>query len=259
VIARIHWHGCQLEVDLSRGTSIAIPLDPHGPQPSFFSDRPARATPLHHGDFIGDVRQGGSCNAEWIELAPHCHGTHTECRGHLSEERLTVQDVIDNRPTLALLVSLEPEKTDAGPRWALDRLEAAWPAGLPDVRALIVRTLPNDPQRRHRDYARDPGYPVFTPDAMRHVASLSLKHLLLDTPSLDAVDERRLTNHRRWWGLDDIPAPRGIDPARRSVTEMIYVPDQVRDGLHWLHFGLSPILGDATPSRPSLYPVRVGA
>ena len=106
--ARLDWHGQALEVDFSRGQSIAIPLDPHGPQPSFFTDQPAGARPLRSGDYVGDVSQGGSCNAEVVELVPHCHGTHTECRGHVLAERLTVQECIYPQPGLAQLISLAP-------------------------------------------------------------------------------------------------------------------------------------------------------
>ena len=57
--------------------------------------------------------------------------------------------------------------------------------------------------------------------------------------------------------MADNPGPEGLDTSRRSATEMIFVPDGVPDGLYWLELGLSPLLSDATPSRPLLYPVEV--
>lgn len=258
LIARLDWQGRALEIDFSHGRSIAIPLDPHGAQPSFFSPSPAAARPLRAGEYVGDVRQGGSCNAEVIEFAPHCHGTHTECLGHVEAERMHVQDVIDDRPTLALLVSLEPEDSSGGhPLWTLAPLRAALPDGLPEFHALIVRTLPDDPARSRRDYALEPEYPVFAADALAHLASLPLEHLLIESPSMDALHDARLVNHRAWWGLDGAACPTGVEAGRRSVTEMVAVPGELADGLYWLHLGLSPLLGDATPSRPMLYPVEI--
>lgn len=259
--AVVECQGRRYAVRFDAGQPIAMPLDPHGAQPAFFTTRPANARPLRSGTFVGSVAEGGSCNAETVELTPHCHGTHTECIGHITAERRLVQDTIYGQPTLARLVSLipgpGPTRKDS-PRFSRAALEDALDGG-PDrrVEALIVRTLPNDPARMARDYLAAPDYPVFGPQAMAWLASLPLKHLLVDTPSLDVPhDEGRLANHRTWWGLGEQRPPEGIDPERRSVTEMVFIPDDVADGLYWMHLELSPLLGDATPSRPVLYPAK---
>lgn len=253
MIARVAIGGRLVRVDFSRPCPVAIPLDPHGRQPRFFSSVPATAEPLLSAGFIGDVRQGGSCNAEQISLAPHCHGTHTEGIGHLLADRPSVHDTVHPGPALALLVSLpgsvgsEPRIERSAVASALDR---AWAAG---VEALLIRTLPNDADKQRRDYDQS-GYPVLAPDAMDLLAELPLKHLLIDTPSLDpARDGGRLANHRRWWGLDGRPTG-GVDGRRRSVTEMIFAPDDLADGAYWLQLELAPLVSDATPSRPVLYP-----
>jgi kynurenine formamidase len=258
VIARLDWHGLKLAIDFSHGHSIAIALDPYGAQPAFFAAGPATARPLQLGSFTGSVAAGGSCNAEVIELAPHCHGTHTECIGHLTSERLNVQDMIDQRPVLARVVSLKSEHVDGQPRFRLEALEAALGEHTVAIRALVVRSLPNDAQKRSRNYDSSAPYPVFGPRAMDYLARFPIKHLLLDTPSLDpARDDGRLANHRAWWCMDGGAQPPGVDASRRSVTEMVFVPDELPDGFYWLHLELSPLLGEATPSRPMLYPVEI--
>jgi kynurenine formamidase len=211
---------------------------------------------------VGDVRLGGTCNAEVVELVPHCHGTHTECRGHLTRERLLVQETVYDEPCIAWLASVTPEPgaEDGYPRWSLDALQRALgpalDAGWP-VEALVLRTLPNDPARRSLAYEHADPYPVFSDAAIEWLAGLPLKHLLVDAPSLDpAHDGGALRVHRLWWCMAGNPAPEGVDPARRSATEMIFVPDALRDGPWWLTLGLSPLLGDATLSRPTLYPVE---
>jgi len=265
LIGHIEWHGFRLKVDFSQGRSIAIPLQPDGSQPLFFAPAKARAKPLQSGEYIGSVAKGGSCNAELLEFAPHCHGTHTECIAHLTRERGSVLELTDRAPCLARLVSLtatDPEASDeryaAAPepgQLLLTRaeLQALLAAGFtaPTVQALIVRTRPNGPDKLQRDYAQAPPYPVFSDAAMQWLAGQDLKHLLVDTPSLDAAhDGGRLANHRCWWGLAGA-APE--QAGRRSVTEMIYVPDDIPDGLYWLHLGLQPLAADAAASEPVIY------
>lgn len=271
MIAELEWQGYHLRVDLARGKSVAIPLDPHGAQPSFFADAPARARPLRIGDYIGDVAQGGSCNAEWIEFVPHCHGTHTECIAHLNSDAGNVLELIDQQPCLARLVTLngtaveqcrDSYAVDLDPGetlLTLDELRSqADTEGGPEIAALLIRTMPNEAEKMTRDYAQSPSYPVLSNEAMQWLAAQELKHLLLDTPSLDrANDQGLLANHRCWWGMEGEITPGEFPPQRRSVTEMMYVPDEVADGYYWLNLELQPLVSDATSSRPVIYPVEI--
>ena len=80
---------------------------------------------------------------------------------------------------------------------------------------------------------------------------------LLDTPSLDrAHDDGRLANHRNWWGMSGRPISGDLDAGSRSITEMIFVPDSLPDGLYWLNLELQPLVADAVASRPVLYPLE---
>ena len=100
--------GRRLIVDFSKPRSIAIPLDFAGSQPSCFGAPRAQAHPLRAGDFVGDTRAGGSCNCEVLTLAPHCNGTHTECVGHVTDERVAVSERLAGGVQLALLVTVAP-------------------------------------------------------------------------------------------------------------------------------------------------------
>ena len=75
----------------AQGHDISIPLAFDAAQPSFFGAPPAAADVVTAGSFVGDVRRGGSCNCSSHTLTPHCNGTHTECIGHVTAERLSVQ------------------------------------------------------------------------------------------------------------------------------------------------------------------------
>ncbi|MEZ4849568.1 MAG: hypothetical protein R3B93_13310 [Bacteroidia bacterium] len=71
---------------------ISIPLIFNGLQPNTYGVPKAKAKAFEGEGFIGDVRRGGSCNFEELQFIPHCNGTHTECVGHISEERISIHE-----------------------------------------------------------------------------------------------------------------------------------------------------------------------
>ncbi|WP_457652087.1 cyclase family protein [Rhodocaloribacter sp.] len=257
-------------VDLADGIDLALPLDFHGPQPNAYGVPRAEARTYEDGGFVGDVRRGGGCNFEEYRLIPHCHGTHTEGVGHIAARRIPVHTILDRSLFPATLVTLAPEDAlasgeayDPAPAPA-DRfltragLEAALEDADPDfLEALVIRTLPNDPDKRFRDYMRAPP-PFFSLDAMRFVVNLGVRHLLLDLPSVDRTfDEGKLSAHHVFWGV-----PQGsheVDArafSRNTITEMIFVDDAVPDGRYLLSLHVAPFVADAAPSRPWLFPLR---
>ena len=46
------------------------------------------------GDWVGDVKQGGSVNFRNISFNPHGNGTHTECVGHISKEDFSINQCL---------------------------------------------------------------------------------------------------------------------------------------------------------------------
>ena len=262
----------QFRANLSRPIDISIPLDFTGSQPSHFGAPAATAAVMRSGDFVGDVRLGGSCNCEEYRLTPHCNGTHTECVGHVTHERTSVHELLKNGPKIALLLTVRPvlaadtsETSQPAPQRAdlvitAHALSAAWEPWrkLAPV-ALVLRTAPNDLAKMKRRYADASPPPYLTPVAVELIVARGIEHLLLDLPSLDRThDEGRLSGHRLFWGLP--PGGRSIAQARRphaTVTEMVFVPDDVADGLYLLDLQLAPFVADATPSRPLLFPLEM--
>lgn len=74
---------------------------------------PADSAPLSYGDTVASVRHGGVCNAERISLVPHCHGTHTECIGHILPETHNVADLPLEPFIAATLIRVRPQRADA--------------------------------------------------------------------------------------------------------------------------------------------------
>lgn len=270
-IARFEAAGTRLVVDFSAPLSIAIPLDFDGPQPSCF-DAPRAAAEAYRADgFIGDTRSGGSCNCELLSVAPHCNGTHTECVGHLTEERVAVTDCVRGGIVPALLVTLNPaaakstaEDSDPAPEdgdrlvtaGALAAAVARFPG--PPLGAIVIRTLPTAAGPPTRTYSGPAPAPYLSRQAASWLVDRGVDHLVLDLPSADrARDGGRLTAHRIFFGL---PAgSRSARAAKRpqaSITELAWIPPAIADGWYLLDLQIPAFLADAAPSRPLLYPVR---
>lgn len=259
--------GQRFAVDPGDGVSLAIPLDPHGAQPAHFGAPAARSEPLTAGEFVGDTRAGGSCNCETVTLVPHCNGTHTEGPGHVTRDRLSVHDRALQPLYLAALVSVaaedavragetsSPAPRDGDRLITARALAAALGEDARQVQALVVRTLPNDPGKRTRDWMTPPLPPYFSREAMTLLTEIGVRHLLTDLPSVDRLlDEGRLAGHRVFFGMPpDGDAAADVGRPEATITEMIYVPDNLPDGLYALSLQLACWVGDAAPSRPVLF------
>ncbi len=268
--ATVDIDGARYTVDLGNPHDLAIALAFDDLQPRWFAAPPARSTPLASGSFTGRVQSGASCNCSTMTLTPHLDGTHTECAGHLTLERIEARDVVPAGFLKALLVSLTPTpagRTEESSRPAphaddllitAAALTRAWPARMPFVpQALIVRTLPNTPLKRARDYRSEPAAFLSVPAAALLVAR-DIEHLVLDVPSADRPeDDGQLSAHREFFGL---PAGSVSQAAVRrpqcTITELAYVDDAVADGAYLLSLQVPALGGDALPSRPLLFPVH---
>jgi arylformamidase len=266
--ARIQLAGAaEVITDLSRPLEIAIPLDFSADQPRHFGATQASTHPFSVPGFPGSVEKGASCNCNVITLIPHCNGTHTECAGHLTTERLDAHRQVPRGLLPALLVTIEPvdaqralDTTEPAPQpgdklITRRALERGWPDTLPfQPRAMVIRTLPNETAKMRRDYT-DSTPPYLSREAAEYLVARGIEHLVVDLPSIDrAHDEGRLTTHRVFFGL-----PRGSQSlqsaarAQSTVTELAYIPDGIVDGPYLLQIQVPAIGGDAVPSRPLLY------
>lgn len=257
-------------VDLDHSIDISIALHFNGEQPNTYNVPKATERAYEDSVFIGDTRRGGSCNFEEYKLIPHCNGTHTEGVGHITHQRISIHSILRQSFIPATFITVKPEP-------ALETLDSYTPAKTKDdmlitckglltalqnprlgfLKGLIIRTLPNDESKKSRDYMKYPP-PFFSLEAMQYVVELGVEHLLVDIPSLERMfDEGKLSTHRLFWNV-----PLGshdIDPqhySMKTVTEMIYVPNEIPDGRYLLDLQIPAFVANAAPSRPILYPVR---
>ncbi len=255
------------------GISLAIPLQFDGPQPNHFGADKATAEPMRSGDFVGDVSLGGSCQAEQVTVNPHCNGTHTETVGHIIEDNhrhYAPHQVIQSPLVKAYVLTVKPvnnyqgDETYTPPLHQRDSvickdILTSVSKLLQGVKALIIRTLPNDNSKKSRQYGADNQPPFFTHQAMRWlVEETDVDHLLVDMPSIDKMyDEGILSNHRIFWQVDESGRWLKGDQSHKTITEMIYVPDAVADGFYTLNLQVAAWQLNAVPSNPVLLPESV--
>lgn len=260
----------QWELDLLHPLDLSIALRFDGPQPNTYGVPAAHAQAYEGGGFVGDVRRGGSCNFETLTLTPHCNGTHTEGVGHLSAARIRLPPLLTDPFIPATLVTVQPEVATASPEtyrpdkapgdWLITRrgLERALQgADSRFLRGLLIRTLPNDPSKQHRDYHTEPP-PFFSLEAIDYLVAGGVEHLVVDVPSLDRLyDEGRLTAHHRFWNVPE--GSHAVAPAtasRKTITELMYADNTIPDGPYLLTLQIPPFVSDAAPSRPILFPLH---
>ena len=264
---------------------LSIPIRFNADQPNVYGVDQAISEPCEYGDFVGDTRRGGSVNFEQYTFIPHCNGTHTECVGHLTNERISIRNCLQDVLSRALLVTVEPENAnDSGENYPYDlenddqfitqrALEAAFQELEPDhtdqartsspdpfpsspvplPRSLVVRTLPNDDSKLTRKYDRLVP-PFFSNEAMAWIVNKGFTHLLSDLPSIDRLyDKGKLSNHRIFWNVDEGSSETNkATRVNSTITELIYAADEIKDGDYLLNLQIAPFVADAAPSRPLL-------
>ena len=252
---KVQLDGREYRVDLNQPLDISIPLSPEGPR-AWYVD-PLQIEPVRNEMFTGSVAEGGNVNFRNVFFNPHGHGTHTESSGHIDKEVVSVNSILKQHFFTALLVSIEPEIygesevafRDKGDRIIKkDQIDKAIKNAT--CEALIIRTLPNSADKKSMVYSGT-NPPFLEPEALTLMRSKGIKHLLLDLPSVDREEDGgRLQAHHAFWksGFE------GDDNC--TITEMIYVPNEVRDGSYLLNLQTAPFENDATPSRPVLFELK---
>lgn len=222
---------------------ISIPIAFHDSVSAFGVGLPSKAA-YKAGEFIGDVSQGGSCNCFDITINPHCQATHTECVGHIMQDDVCVPDVIKPFVGLAQLITVEEGGVSHNILLEKNLQE--------DVKALIIRTLPNGTDKLTRSYDEAAYMQV---DAMAYCNEIGIEHLLVDFPSVDPMEDGgKLLAHRTFWHVEEGQTTMTDSVAsHKSITELIYVPNEIKDGLYALNLQFSNMKLDGVVSRPLLY------
>lgn len=239
-------------VNLSEGIDLSLTLSGGENNPRAWYVEPPRFVPVRTDDWTGVVKEGGSVNFRDVYFNPHGHGTHTECLGHITPEVYSVNALLKTYFFEAELVSIQPTKQVISGQVDRVIMEKDLAEVLQDKKceALIIRTLPNTEEKKSKNYsATNP--PYMHTDCLPLLEAAGVKHLLIDLPSVDReLDGGVLAFHHGFWQVPDNPQ---FD---KTITELIFVPDEVQDGRYLLNIQMAPFENDAAPSRPVIYPLR---
>jgi kynurenine formamidase len=249
MIATIFHAGKEYKVDFFQSIDLSMPLSADASATSAWYVTPMKLEPVRMGDWIGDVNQGGSVNFRNIVFNPHGNGTHTECVGHISKEFVTINAQLKRFLFVAELITILPFETPEGD-FVITRkqLEILLPKGT-RTEAVIMRTLGNSPMKLHVNYSNT-NPPYLLEEAIAYLNELQVEHLLIDLPSVDKEqDGGKLAAHHAFWQY-----PHNTQK-NKTITELIYVPNEVDDGTYLLNLQIAPFENDASPSKPVIYKV----
>lgn len=234
--------------DLTRGVDCSIPLSDNEKNPLAWDVDPPKFEPVKTDQWTGLVKAGSAINFRTIFFNPHGHGTHTECLGHITPEIYSINQHLTTFFFEMQLISITPERKGDDYIITEELLEEKL-RHISSIEALMIRTLPNSVAKKQKKYSgTNPTY--LTKACLGIIDQLHIKHLLIDLPSVDKEDDGGKTVfHHGFWGVPDQPKK------ERTITELIYVPNHIKDGHYLLNLQVAPFENDAAPSRPIIFPI----
>ena len=245
--------GQTFEIDLSKPIDISIPLTNTDANPiAWYIEKP-EIEPVKFGDWIGKVSEGSSTNFNNIFFNPHGHGTHTECLGHITREFYSINQCLKQFFFTAELISITPEEIGVDRIITKSQIEMALNGKTPE--AIVIRTLPNLESKKHLNYSKT-NPPYLAEEAATYIRKIGIQHLLIDLPSVDREeDEGKLLAHKAFWNVKNVAELNADARLNCTITEMIYVENNVNDGSYFLNIQIASFENDASPSKPVLYKI----
>ena len=240
-------------IDTSKPLDLSLPLSNSIENPSAWYVEPPVFEPVRTEHYTGSVKEGGSVNFRNIFFNPHGHGTHTECLGHITEEVYSINKTLKEYFFKAKLVSITPKQelnNDGDIDNIIEPEHLMFLKEVSNVDALIIRTLPNSISKKSKKYSNsNPAY--MDVKCANQLINAGIEHLLIDTPSVDREnDNGKLAFHHAFWEVPNNPN------FNRTISELIFVEDSIKDGEYILNFQVAPFENDASPSRPVLYQIE---
>ena len=243
--AFVEYNSRKIEVDISNPIDISIPIDTSKESiNAWYIDDPKIFPEEMDGEKI-KVSEGAVVNFNNIHFNPHSHITHTECVGHITEEVHSVNKNLKYFIFLAEVVTIAPLFHNGDFLIGVKQLKNRLRNKKRD--AIVIRTLPNLEDKKRMRYSNtNPTY--LSEKAAIYLREKGIKHLLIDLPSVDKEkDDGKLLSHNAFWNTS------GKLRMDATITEFIYVPNEVEDGEYLLNLMIAPFENDATPSKPVLY------
>lgn len=248
------------EIDLSKPIDISIPITNDEQNPIAWYQNAPEINPVVMGDWIGKVSEGkSSTNFNNLFFNPHAHGTHTECLGHITKEFYSINQCLQQFFFWATLISVQPEKEGEDLVISKSQIEKALQSvdnSEIQSEAIVIRTLPNEASKKSLKYSNT-NPPFLSEEAVLFLRESGIQHLLIDLPSVDQEkDGGKLVAHKAFWNVKDINDLNEDARLNCTITEMIFVPNEVSDGTYMLNLQIASFENDASPSKPVLYAIQ---
>jgi arylformamidase len=246
---KIKLNNKQHKVNLSKPIDISLTLSASKDNVNaWYLDSP-QIEPVIDGNWIASVEKGASVNFNTIQFNPHAHGTHTESIGHITKEFHSVNDSLKTFFFIAELISISPE-IQANIDHVITKNQVENAIKGKNIEALIIRTLPNTSKKETAQYSNS-NPPFLSEEAAIFIREIGVKHLLIDLPSVDKEnDQGKLLAHKAFW---DYHGEQRMDA---TITEFVYIKNNVKDGTYLLNLQIASFENDASPSKPVLYKLK---
>ena len=186
------------EINSDEGTSISIPVNFNKDLNPKFYDTNNPEKKYYLSDKVEyNLSKGAGCNVPLINMNIHCSGTHTESANHILGEGKFISEIKNLDFIPAQLISVEPENStnenyhvayNSNDRMITKNILSSSKLNLDFIDSIIIRTLPNDDSKKTINY-NNTHHPFLTNDAIRYIKDFGIKHILIDTPSVDRYDD----------------------------------------------------------------------
>ncbi len=241
MIATIEHNSKKHQIDLSKPIDISMPLRMTKDNViAWYQKAPTFKR-------IMSVKKKDATNFNSIYFNPHAHGTHTECVGHITKEFHSINKNLKQFFFFAEVITVAPEKLEDD--FVISKKQLQFALGNKKRQAVVIRTLPNTNEKFSKNYSHT-NPPYLLEDAAIYLKEKGVQHLLIDLPSVDKEkDKGKLLSHNAFWNTS------GKIRFDATITELIFVPNSVKDGTYFLNIQIAPFENDASPSKPILYKI----
>ncbi|WP_272151919.1 cyclase family protein [Tenacibaculum aiptasiae] len=249
MIAEIQHKTGKYKIDFSKPLDISIPVDLAKQNINAWYLEDPEISPVQSGDWVGSVAQGADVNFNTIVFNPHAHITHTECVGHITKEVHSVNKNLKQFFYLAEVVTIQPA-LQANEDLLITKEQLQEVLGNKEREAIVIRTIPNLLDKKSKRYSNT-NPPYLAENAAEYLKEKGIEHLLIDLPSVDKEkDEGKLLAHNAFWNT------KGELRMSATITEFIFVANEIKDGVYFLNLMIAPFENDASPGKPILYKVE---
>ena len=249
------------KINTNQGLDISIPIQFNSDNnPKFYNEKDPINKYYKSNGVEYNLKNGGGCNVPTINMNIHCSGTHTETASHVFQKSYLISDIKNLNYIPSQLVTIIPDNKSKEKYHAniedkdllitKKLLENKIDQSCGFIDGIIVRTLPNNDDKKVRNYNRT-HHAYFTTDSILFLKKLGVKHIVVDTPSIDKYDDGgKLQNHKIFFTNQKGKIN------KNTITELCYIPNSCEDGKYLLSIGVPSFNLDAAPSKPTIYKAK---